>query len=76
MDERGEIAALYKGMPQNDIGIKTDIIENVLYTLAFSIPMLVQMIKIKNKIMIFKKTNIIYLLLYFHMPFVLFLQVI
>ncbi len=29
VDERGEIAALYKGMPQNDIGIKTDIIENV-----------------------------------------------
>lgn len=29
VDERGEIAALYKGAPQNDIGIKTDIIENV-----------------------------------------------
>ncbi len=29
VDERGEIAALYKGMPQNDIGIKTDVIENV-----------------------------------------------
>lgn len=29
VDERGEIAALYKGIPQNDIGIKTDIIENV-----------------------------------------------
>ena len=29
VDERGEIAALYKGIPQNDVGIKTDIIENV-----------------------------------------------
>lgn len=29
VDERGEIAAMYKGIPQNDIGIKTDIMENV-----------------------------------------------
>ena len=29
VDERGEISALYKGVPQNDIGIKVDIIENV-----------------------------------------------
>ena len=29
VDERGEIAATYKGMPQNDIGIRTDVIENV-----------------------------------------------
>ena len=29
VDERGEIAALYKGLPQNDIGIKTDVLENV-----------------------------------------------
>lgn len=29
VDERGEIAALYKGVPQNDIGIKADIIDNV-----------------------------------------------
>ena len=29
VDERGEIAALYKGVPQNDIGIKTDVIENI-----------------------------------------------
>lgn len=29
VDERGEIAAMYKGIPQNDIGIRTDIIENV-----------------------------------------------
>ena len=29
VDERGEIAAMYKGAPQNDFGIRTDIIENV-----------------------------------------------
>lgn len=29
VDERGEIAALYKGIPQNDIGIKVDVIDNV-----------------------------------------------
>ena len=29
VDERGEIAALYKGIPQNDIGLKTDVIDNV-----------------------------------------------
>lgn len=29
VDERGELAALYKGIPQNEIGIKTDVIENV-----------------------------------------------
>ena len=29
VDERGEIAAMYKGIPQNDVGIRTDIIENV-----------------------------------------------
>ena len=29
VDERGEIAALYKGVPQNDVGVKTDVIENV-----------------------------------------------
>ena len=29
VDERGEIAATYKGLPQNDIGIRTDVIENV-----------------------------------------------
>ncbi len=29
VDERGEIGALYKGIPQNDVGIKTDIIDNV-----------------------------------------------
>lgn len=29
VDERGEIAAVYKGVPQNDVGMRTDIIENV-----------------------------------------------
>ncbi len=29
VDERGEIAAMYKGVPQNDIGTRTDVIENI-----------------------------------------------
>ncbi|MEE0865835.1 MAG: stage III sporulation protein AA [Clostridia bacterium] len=29
IDERGEIAAMYHGIPQNDIGIRTDVIENI-----------------------------------------------
>ena len=29
VDERGEIAAIYQGIPQNDIGIRTDVIENI-----------------------------------------------
>ena len=29
VDERGEIAAIYRGIPQNDIGIRTDVIENI-----------------------------------------------
>ena len=29
VDERGEIAAMYKGVPQNDIGIRTDVIDNI-----------------------------------------------
>lgn len=28
-DERGEIASMYKGIPQNDVGIRTDILDNV-----------------------------------------------
>lgn len=29
VDERGEIAAMYKGIPQNDIGLRTDVLDNV-----------------------------------------------
>lgn len=29
VDERGEIAACYKGIPQNDIGVRTDVMGNV-----------------------------------------------
>lgn len=29
VDERGELAAMYKGIPQNDIGLKTDILDNI-----------------------------------------------
>ena len=28
IDDRGELAALFKGVPQNDIGVQTDVIEN------------------------------------------------
>jgi len=29
VDERGEIAAMYKGVPQNDIGVRTDVLDNI-----------------------------------------------
>ena len=29
VDERGEIASMYKGIPQNDLGERTDILDNV-----------------------------------------------
>ena len=29
VDERGEIAAMYKGIPQNDVGVRTDVIDNI-----------------------------------------------
>ena len=29
VDERGEIASIYRGIPQNDIGIRTDVVENI-----------------------------------------------
>ena len=36
VDERGEIAAMYRGVPQNDIGIRTDVIDNVSKALGLS----------------------------------------
>ena len=29
VDERGEIAAMYKNEPQNDVGVKVDILNNI-----------------------------------------------
>lgn len=29
VDERGEIAAMYRGIPQNDVGERTDILDNI-----------------------------------------------
>ncbi len=29
VDERGEIASIYRGVPQNNVGVQTDVIENV-----------------------------------------------
>lgn len=40
VDERGEISAMYRGVPQNDLGIRTDILNNV--TKHIGIEMLVR----------------------------------
>lgn len=37
VDERSEIASLYKGVPQNDVGIRTDVIENVSKSVGIKI---------------------------------------
>lgn len=36
VDERGEIAAMYRGIPQNDVGIRTDILDNVSKSVGLS----------------------------------------
>ena len=36
VDERGEIAAMYRGVPQNDIGIRTDVLDNVNKSVGMS----------------------------------------
>ena len=36
VDERGEIAAMYKGIPQNDIGKNSDVINNVPKSLGIN----------------------------------------
>lgn len=36
VDERGEIAAMYRGIPQNDIGIRTDVLDNVTKAVGMS----------------------------------------
>ena len=37
IDERGEIAAMYKGVPQNDIGLRTDVMDNITKSLGMKI---------------------------------------
>ena len=36
VDERGEIAAMYRGIPQNDVGVRTDILDNVSKALGMT----------------------------------------
>ena len=37
IDERGEIASMYKGIPQNDIGLRTDVLDNITKSLGMKI---------------------------------------
>ena len=37
IDERGEIAAMYKGVMQNDVGLRTDILDNVTKSIGMKI---------------------------------------
>ena len=34
IDERGELAAMYKGIAQNDVGMRTDVLSNVIFPLS------------------------------------------
>ena len=36
VDERGEIAAMYRGSPQNDVGMRTDVLDNVSKSVGLS----------------------------------------
>ncbi|MBR3325398.1 MAG: stage III sporulation protein AA [Clostridia bacterium] len=37
IDERGEIAGMYKGVPQNDVGLRTDVMDNITKSLGMKI---------------------------------------
>lgn len=37
IDERGEVAAMYKGIPQNDVGLRTDVMDNITKSLGMRI---------------------------------------
>ena len=37
IDERGEIASMYKGVPQNDVGLRTDVMDNVTKSVGMKI---------------------------------------
>ena len=37
IDERGEIASMYKGIPQNDVGLRTDVLDGVSKSIGMKI---------------------------------------